>query len=433
MTGSIGRLFPAALCCLLLFRAPAAAADTVTSGAVRPFAETETESRAPSGGGQQIRTRGGFFYYQADRGNTFATVLFPDFTNGYPVRTEVVLRDARGKTVNRETFLNPGETISYSADLPDGVYTLTQTDYDSQGKKIGSWSETVYFMPYASNVVGPYPSNYGFTTASTRGYKTFNWYPFVNKETGKTLSKRYRIRITDDGVDQKKDFAASVLLDETTTDRSWSVKSGLLPAGSYTVKVWAYDGSGTQLDVWMLKLQVINPWRVYDYRLITDLNFVPGEAITRQHAVGGKDMTPYGAVRLTWDETPMTRLTLGGETLDADCGGAAFTVSLDGETLILRGGSAWRVSQKALRTLHESGVATLRLVDGTGAVRELPTDLAFSGRQYALLRAEGLVSKDFVLSAEADGWRVTAAGAQYDLLEDEGNALAPRAAAGGGA
>ena len=154
---------------------------------------------------------------------------------------------------------------------------------------------------------------------------------------------------------------------------------------------------------------------VYDYSLKGSLSIIPGEAITRQHAIGSKDMTLYTAVKLETDGSPMTKLRLGGRTLEAECGGSQMTAAVTGDTLTLSsGGSAWRVTQKALHTLKESGIKTVcfRLPDG-GETR-LPADLEFSGRAYGLLRASGLVSKDFALVWLDGAWAVEAEGATYD-------------------
>ena len=101
-------------------------------------------------------------------------------------------------------------------------------------------------------------------------------------------------------------------------------------------------------------------------------------------------------------------------TLD---GGAAFTATLDDSTLYLEpvaAGARWEIRLSALQTLNRSGIETLRLATEDGGI-ELSTDLELCGSVYGMLRAQGLVAKDFTLEISADQQIVRVGGAQYLL------------------
>ena len=148
----------------------------------------------------------------------------------------------------------------------------------------------------------------------------------------------------------------------------------------------------------------------------------PGQALTSSHASGTGDMRIYGTVALEAPDAEMTLLTLGESELRVTLdGGAAFTASLDASTLLLQpvaAGARWEINLSALQTLKRSGIETLTLaIDG--AEIELPTALELGGSVYGMLRAQGLVAKDFTLEISAEGQRVSVNGAQY-LLTDGG-------------
>lgn len=152
----------------------------------------------------------------------------------------------------------------------------------------------------------------------------------------------------------------------------------------------------------------------------------PGQALTNTHASGSGDMTAYGALVLTLNSEPMTQLSLGGQALAIDCGGTAFTASLEASTLTLTAESAaeWHLTLAALGTLRLSGIEQLRLQEN-GWFADLDTALTLTGSAYARLRAHGFVSADFLLRVTAEGIAVDAAGETYRLhqsrLESEEN------------
>lgn len=142
----------------------------------------------------------------------------------------------------------------------------------------------------------------------------------------------------------------------------------------------------------------------------------PGQALTKTHASGSGDMTAYGALALTLDSEPMTQLSLGGQALAIDCGGTAFTASLEDTTLTLTAESVaeWHLTLAALGTLRLSGIEQLRLQEN-GWFTDLDTALTLTGSAYARLRAQGFVSADFLLRVTAEGIAVDAAGETYRL------------------
>ena len=148
----------------------------------------------------------------------------------------------------------------------------------------------------------------------------------------------------------------------------------------------------------------------------------PGQALTSSHASGDGDMQLYGTVALEASDEEMTCLTLGESELNLTLdGGAAFTASLDGSTLHLNPvaeGARWEISLSALQTLNRSGIETLTLATEDGEI-ELPTELELCGSVYGMLRAQGLVAKDFTLEVSADEQRVSVDGAQYLLVGGE--------------
>ena len=148
----------------------------------------------------------------------------------------------------------------------------------------------------------------------------------------------------------------------------------------------------------------------------------PGQALTSSHASGTGDMRIYGTVALETSDAEMTLLTLGESELRVTLdGGAAFTASLDASTLLLQpvaAGARWEINLSALQTLKRSGIETLTLAIEDAEIR-LPTALELGGSVYGMLRAQGLVAKDFTLEISAEGQRVSVNGAQY-LLTDGG-------------
>ena len=148
----------------------------------------------------------------------------------------------------------------------------------------------------------------------------------------------------------------------------------------------------------------------------------PGQALTSSHASGTGDMRIYGTVALETSDAEMTLLTLGETELNLTLdGGAAFTASLDASTLLLQpvaAGARWEINLSALQTLKRSGIETLTLaIDG--AEIELPTALELGGSVYGMLRAQGLVAKDFVLEITDEGQTVCVNGARYLLHDGE--------------
>ena len=148
----------------------------------------------------------------------------------------------------------------------------------------------------------------------------------------------------------------------------------------------------------------------------------PGEALTSSHASGSGDMHIYGTVALELSDGEMTRLTLGEDVLELTLdGGAAFTGSIDQSTLRLEAvaqGARWEIKLSALQTLNRSGIASLTLASGDGEIR-LPTDLELCGSIYGMLRAQGLVAKDFTLELSAEE-RIVCVGENRYLLTADG-------------
>ena len=129
-------------------------------------------------------------------------------------------------------------------------------------------------------------------------------------------------------------------------------------------------------------------------------------------------MRIYGTVALELSGDEMTCLALCETELNlALDGGAAFTAILDDSTLYLEpvaAGARWETRLSALQTLNRSGLETLRLATEDGEI-QLSTDLELCGSVYGMLRAQGLVAKDFVLEISADQQIVRVSGAQYLL------------------
>lgn len=154
---------------------------------------------------------------------------------------------------------------------------------------------------------------------------------------------------------------------------------------------------------------------------------VAGEALTSSHASGTKDMRLYGAVALESTEAPVQRLSLddADTAILLDGGNSAFTVRLEDGALWLTpetDGEVWSMSARALTILQRSGVSEV-IFSTQGEPLRLSTHLEFCGTHYAALRAQGLVSKDFLLLARSDGLSIEVSGARY-ALSDEG-ALVP--------
>ena len=152
----------------------------------------------------------------------------------------------------------------------------------------------------------------------------------------------------------------------------------------------------------------------------------PGQALTGSHASGDGDMQLYGTVALEASEDAMTLLTLGETELNLSLdGGAAFTATLNESTLRLEpvaAGARWEINLSALQTLHRSGIETLSLTSEGEEIR-LPTSLELGGSVYGMLRAQGLVAKDFTLEISADQQIVRVNSARYLLTKD--SELAP--------
>ena len=147
----------------------------------------------------------------------------------------------------------------------------------------------------------------------------------------------------------------------------------------------------------------------------------PGEALTDDHASGTKDMRLYSAVEITGTTKAVSALALNESGLEITLTDGSFTASLqDGRLSCIpeAGGSAWTLSLRALEALKNSGVDALLLGE-----TELDTGLTLSGRAYGLLRSRGYVSKDFILTIDAAGITVTAAGENYSI--DASGALVP--------
>ena len=133
-------------------------------------------------------------------------------------------------------------------------------------------------------------------------------------------------------------------------------------------------------------------------------------------------MQLYGTVALEASDDEMTLLTLGETELNLTLdGGVAFTASLEDSTLYLEpvsAGARWEIKLSALQTLNRSGIETLRLATEDGEI-QLFTDLELCGSVYGMLRAQGLVAKDFTLEISADQQIVRVGGAQYLLNGSE--------------
>ena len=338
----------------------------------------------------------------------------------YAYRITISGRD--GKAIERETFYrqeNGENKHSYTVQLISGFYTVKVEAFDDAMNSIGGETQRFYLQDNAS-IMLPVP---GGERKASVGYKyktshQFNWYPVVDFESMKVVSNRYRIQILDMNVDADKQ--SNVIVDETTTKRSYLIRGEKLPKGLYTVIVTAYRGS-EYLETYKLHLTVSNPGGVYDYTVDEHLDITPGEAITRQHAVGSKDMTLYGTVNTAAvQDLPMTALTFDGTALDVNCGGERFTAAMSEKTLVLSSlGDGWRISQKALSVLKASGVDDIRLTLSDGTKLSIPTDLEFEGRHYARLRALGYVSKDFILKVKDGALAVECDGTTYDLAGRE--------------
>jgi len=148
----------------------------------------------------------------------------------------------------------------------------------------------------------------------------------------------------------------------------------------------------------------------------------PGEALVNTHTSGNRDMSLYGAIPLTLDsEGPMTRLTLGGITLDirlSDDG--PFTASFEEDALALTPqgeGRVWLLNGFALKTLALSGVSTLRLALDGGMV-DFPTEPALTGVNYGTLRAAGWASADYCYAVAVDGVTLSVADQTYAMTEE---------------
>ena len=131
-------------------------------------------------------------------------------------------------------------------------------------------------------------------------------------------------------------------------------------------------------------------------------------------------MIRHGAVVPEADADRMRTLTLGGEELALDCGGYAFTVSVEGDVLVLRSeeGDAWSLTMDVLRTLNLSGIRELKLA-GPETETVLDTALELTGGLYGKERMQGFVSVDFRLLRRDGEWLVQVDGREYRLSGNE--------------
>ena len=152
----------------------------------------------------------------------------------------------------------------------------------------------------------------------------------------------------------------------------------------------------------------------------------PGKALTSTHSKGSGYVLPYGTVKLAVGTEAMKVLEIGGEELNLSCGGQLFKGIINGETLVLTRienveetnaeEAGWTVTQKALKTLSDSGISEVRLID-SGEEVTLKTDLEFSGNAYTKERAQGFVSADFLICRNDGNWSVRVEDREYDLTE----------------
>ncbi len=421
--------------CLSLLLGAIAFAETKVSEAVRISVKKDSVSNKKDTGvtiRQQIF--GPNFEYFS--GNTWSHRWFSEDVVYYRVE----LRDSHDKIVESDgvypSKTYPDDlynesgllyTFDWKTEIDTGFYTFSGTGYDRKGKPVETYYYQFYFRDnvwlYAPHSIDKFKNIYGYEPEFTRAYSSWGTIdlliePDVDWIQRKVTSKRYRVQIAaikdPSAIDSKKG-SSPILIDTYTDKPKYEIERAKLPVGQYTIRVWRYphnDAFGDNPSV--LHLTIRDPWYIYIY-LLDGVSIIPGEAITRQHAIGSKDMTLYTAVRLETDGSPMTKLRLGGQTLEADCGGSQMTAAVAGDTLTLSsGGSAWRITQKALHTLKESGIRAVRFRLPDGGETRLPADLEFSGRTYGLLRASGLVSKDFALVWLDGAWAVEAEGATYD-------------------
>ena len=415
---------------LSLFLCAQASADTTASNAVQISAKN---SDAPESAAKKsnVQDRVGQPEFEYSSGSIWSDVWVDMDTVYYRVE----MRDSNDRiiasdgvypstTYPDEWYDKKGLWYGYywMTELETGFYTYKRTGYDKNGNNTGSYSYQFYFRDNASLCVTQ-SERKASAAYSVRGAYEILFEPEVDWTQKKVLTKRYRIQIVeikDASKIDEKDAKSPILVDTYTTKAKYEIDKADLPVGQYTIRVWHYPS--VSKDPYILHLTVRKAGREYDYNLPYDLNITPGESITRQHAVGSKDMTLYTAVKLETDSSPMTKLRLGGQTLEAECGGRMITANAAGDTLTLSSdGSAWRITQKALHTLKESGVSAVRFLLPDGGEARLPTDLEFSGRLYGNLRASGLVSKDFALVWQGDGWAVEAEGKTYDYDPQSGS------------
>ena len=246
----------------------------------------------------------------------------------------------------------------------------------------------------------------------------FDWIPVLDYENYKTVSNRYHLRIYDVKVGEKGHDTYCVF-SEWTNHTEMNVKGTLLPYGNYRVELERYNGN-TKIDTIVCHLTVQDQAFEYDWDLEAYTTPEPGEHSTRQHAQGDKDMSTYTETFNTAALAGnMTQLTADGTTLDIDCSGTEFRTSVSSDTLTLNGSDdAWRVNQRALEILKNSGIKNVCITTKDGQKLTIPTDIEFSGYQYTKLRAKGLVSKDFTLVYENGKLCVEADNTTFDLNDD---------------
>ena len=419
---------------------PAAAEETIASPAVRLLdlgIASAPEARAgwradvlhwhaPSGQGEQISGSGSFpIGIQA----TFAHAWTP---LNYAFRIEARAQDGQlvasehlpatdyERWIYEDEQLEDGGQATYHSSLSlwgDGFYTIRVQLQDSQGNTLDTSTEDVYFLQGSDIFLG------GGTARAWEKIRTPHemcWLPILDWEAHRVRSRSYRVRIYDPKFGEKGHEAPNVF-QTTVTEPRVSVDGRLLPKGEYTVWVECLDAGGAVLRTIKTALKVGTQRVRYSYDLGEYVEIEPGQSLTRTHVPGSKDMTRYGTVNPEPIEGYMTTLTLqGGETLDVRCGGARFRAAREGDALVLLGASDdWRISRRALDVLNQSGVAQIIVQRAEGTRLSLPTDTALSGRIYGQLRAQGLVSRDFVFLLREDAWAVEVQGAVYALLEGE--------------
>ncbi|MBQ8506864.1 MAG: hypothetical protein IJ466_05490 [Clostridia bacterium] len=136
----------------------------------------------------------------------------------------------------------------------------------------------------------------------------------------------------------------------------------------------------------------------------------PGVALTDSHSSGTMNRQLYNAAEIEPSEEAVRSILLNGEEIASS--EAFYVKNEDGVlSLIPEGENArWQLSLRALEVLNASGIETLLLGD-----EGMDTGLLPCGAAYGRLRSQGYVSKDFILTLDADGWHAAVAGESYIL------------------